>query len=119
MADHAFGRLPFAAVAGVVGAISLGVVILGVRLHWGIWSLGLLVIPGAIAAVYIRQYAEVAPAATPSTPGVAGDPTHEDEPFDDPVEEADRLATEDRARAEAEELPSPAETSTDPPAEDA
>lgn len=109
MASTGFGELPFVAVTGAVAALSLGVVALGLFLHLGVWSLVLLVIPGAIVAVYIGQYAKL----HPSEPVASGaDLTGPDEPFDDPVEEADRMEIEERARraqASSDDSPAPPE----------
>jgi hypothetical protein len=98
-----FGEYPFVAVAALVGALTVGLIVLGLELHWGLFSYVLVVIPVSIAAVYLVSYARIVPpptaetppppvTATPSPPsprGVTGD----EEPFIDPVEEADRIAS--------------------------
>lgn len=95
-----FGEFPFILIAAIVGALTVGLIVLGLELGWGSYTYLLVIIPIAIAAAYLVSYSKVAPPVEvaagptaspgpPSPPGVAG----EEEPFVDPVEEADRLAS--------------------------
>ncbi|MGA9840183.1 MAG: hypothetical protein WBF81_07280 [Thermoplasmata archaeon] len=88
MGWEAFGRVPLPAVAAALALISFGIVALGIYLHLGMYWPVLLVLPLAIAAVYISQYSRRP--FEPSPPRTTGEPAT-DEPFDDPVEEADRI----------------------------
>lgn len=108
MEPGAFGRLPFAVVAVAVGAIALGVVALGFELKLGVYSLVLLAVPFAVATVYLSQYSRQ-PYETPHPVGASGESS--EEPFDDPVEEADRIAQE---LAVKEGDPAPTDAETDP-----
>ncbi len=92
---RSFGEYPFVAVAALVGALTVGLIVLGLELKWGIFSYVLVVIPIAVAAAYLVSYARVAPppvVAPPPSPA-ASPTTDEEEPFIDPVEEADRIAS--------------------------
>jgi hypothetical protein len=91
VAANWLGRLPFFGVVIGVAVAALGLVALGTYLRWGVWSLALLIVPGAFAAVYLTQYSQL-PIAPPR-PAPPAEP-EDAEPFDDPVEEADRLASE-------------------------
>jgi hypothetical protein len=89
--SNRLGQLPFFLVTGAIAAASLGVVALGVFLRWGVWSFALLIVPGVFAAVYLMQYSKL-PYAAPAPPAPVA--AEETEPFDDPVEEADRRSAE-------------------------
>lgn len=96
-----FGEYPFVAVAALVGALTVGLVVLGTELQWGAYTYALVVIPVAIAIAYLVSYSRVAPpepAGAPTPPPDA--PGDAEEPFVDPVEEADQLAS-------GEKLPPP------------
>ena len=102
--------LPVAAV--LLGALSLGLVYLGRSWGFGLYTLLLLIVPIALAVGYLAWYRtlpyepsqrRVAPAPRPTaTP---------EEPFEDPVEEADRL---DQGK-EAEGTEAPAGDADVPP----
>jgi hypothetical protein len=101
VASDAIGRIPFLVVAAALGVVAFGVVFLGFELKLGVYSLVLLVVPAAVAVVYASQYSRRS-----SEPGDSGaDPDGPTaEPFDDPVEEADRMAG--ATAAEGSEPPS-------------
>jgi hypothetical protein len=87
----AFGRVPFVVIAVAVGVMAFGFVALGYELKLGIYSLALLAIPLVVAMAYLSQYSRrpYEPWVAPGS-GETDDPS--DEPFDDPVEEADRIS---------------------------
>lgn len=96
---RAFGEYPFWLVATIVGALTLGLIFVGVELKWGAYSYVLVVIPIGVAAAYLVSYARVmpptpvpSPVPRPSSTAGGGDAPQEEE-FDDPVEEADRIAS--------------------------
>lgn len=78
-------------IAVAVGVMAFGFVALGYELKLGIYSLALLAIPLVVAMVYLSQYSrrpyEPWAGSSSSDPDVAVD-----EPFDDPVEEADLIS---------------------------
>jgi hypothetical protein len=82
-------------VAVLIGALTLGLVLLGRYWNLGVVTLFLLVVPIALAVAYLWWYSKLpyeplrptaAPSRTPAPPPMV------DEPFEDPVEEADRYA---------------------------
>ena len=105
--------LPVVAVA--LGALAVGLVELGRYWSLGLVSLAFLVVPLALAIVYIRWYHRLpytppgtparAPSTSPLSPGA-------EEPFEDPVEEADRLDQDSKMGPPPEE---PAIVEDDPP----
>ncbi len=108
MVDGVLVRLGLPVMSVILAGLSLGVVVLGVAAGLGGWSLALLVIPGALGAVFLLEYRQLpyepwhpGPRAAPAVPAAGG----EEEEFVDPVEEADRL--------DATEV---ADAATDPPA---
>lgn len=92
MTDGFLARVPFPIMVVVIAIVALAVEFAGFEAKLGAWSLVLLVIPGALAAVYFTAYVRLPyePPPARSRP-VAAPPTLEDEEFVDPVEEADRL----------------------------
>ncbi len=85
--------LPVVAVA--LAALAVGLVELGRYWALGVVSLAFLAVPLVLAVVYIRWYHRLpyVPLGTSTTSGPAVVPgTAPDEGFEDPVEEADRLA---------------------------
>jgi hypothetical protein len=90
--DGFLARVPFPIMVVVIAIVALAVEFAGFEAKLGAWSLVLLVIPGALAAVYFTAYVRLPyePPPARSRP-VAPPPTLEDEEFVDPVEEADRL----------------------------
>jgi hypothetical protein len=92
VASSQFGQVPFGIVVALLGFASLGVVVLGLERKLGAYSLLLLAVPLVIAAVYLSQYSRRPD--VPSSARVSGAPMDPpNEPFDDPVEEADRIAS--------------------------
>lgn len=94
--------LPVAAV--LLGALTLSLIYLGRYWGFGAYTLLLLVVPIALAAAYLAWYRTLPyePVA-PRPAGAAQSAAALDEPFEDPVEEADRYAQE--SGAEASEAP--------------
>jgi len=100
--------LPVVAVA--LGALTLALLFAGRYFDLGTASLALFAIPVVLAVGYLAwyrtlPYAPSRPRPTPKPAVVVTDETSEDEPFEDPVEEADRLGRE----------PPAAGTATSPP----
>jgi len=97
--------LPVVAVG--VGALTLALVLLGRYWGLGVWGFALLAIPVAIAAGYLAWYRTLP--YEPARPGPSATriaPT--EEPFEDPVQEADDLAR-GTAAGSSEEIPGIAE----------
>lgn len=155
-------RLPLAAMAAVLAALTVVALILAsdsAFRPWGWWRLAFFAIPVVLAAYYLSEYRKLpyepwhffptAPALPPTaspTPAVtlsipvssepvvpasasvaappptetagADEPPGPDEPFDDPVEEADRREAEERRAREQARRPG-APGSEDPNATDA
>ena len=108
-----FSFLSLPVVAVLIGALTAGVVVLGRWLNLGVYGLLLLAVPIAIALAYLVWYSKLpyeppTPRARPAAPGAAAEATP-DEPFEDPVEEADRYETElkDEGDVDDEESPPP------------
>jgi len=107
--------LPVVTVA--LGALAVGLIALGRYWGLGLSSLYFLVVPVALALLYARWYRTLpyeprgvpAGARPVSLPGVA-----DDEPFEDPVEEADRLS---QARAAGPSSKEPTVVENDPSAD--
>ena len=97
MARHKrFGEYPFVFVAALVAALTVGLVVLGLELYWGYYAYLLVLIPVAIAGYYLVSFSRTAPAEEEPGPPAAASPETAgagEEPFVDPVEEADRLAS--------------------------
>ena len=99
----ALGRLPFAVVLAVLAVATLAGVFVLVRLGFGLSSLAVLVLTGAIGALYLREYAQ-RPLARPTPKAPVAEES--EEPFDDPVEEAARHDAERAASGASEADPS-------------
>ena len=91
MADRSFSVLSFGVFACVIAVLTFGMVLLGSYLHLGVDSFLLLLVPAAAAAAYLAWYRTL-PLAPSRIPKAAPAPVDDEETFDDPVEEADRLA---------------------------
>lgn len=89
------GRIPFLVVTAVLGVVAFGLVVLGLELKLGVYSLALLAVPVGVAIFYTARYAR----------DHSEDSGEEGEQFDDPVEEADRISSE--PAAPANEPPTP------------
>ena len=117
----AFLRLSLPSATGILAVATIGGIAGLYELHLHVYALGALVPVLVVAVIYLRAYAErplivrpprpsppapapptatpappsgpVSPPATPPTspPEPPPEPIDESEPFDDPVEEADRL----------------------------
>jgi hypothetical protein len=98
-------------VTALLAALALGLVFLGRYLGLGVYSLALIAIPLALAVAYLAWYRTLpyepttGPAASPLGPGT-------EEPFEDPVEEADRLS---RTPGETPAADEPGEDSPEKP----
>jgi len=100
--------LSFPVVAVALGALAVGLIELGRYWGLGLLSLVLLAAPVALAVVYVGWYRQlpyeprgVPPGARPTS--LLGPTT--DEPFEDPVEEADRLDQATKTGATPGEAP--------------
>jgi len=91
MAGRSFSVLSFGVFACVIAVLTFGMVLLGSYLHLGVDSFLLLLVPAAAAAAYLAWYRTL-PLAPSRIPKAAPAPVDDEETFDDPVEEADRLA---------------------------
>jgi len=90
-------------VAVLIGALTMGVVVLGRYLDLGVYGLLLLAVPIAVAVAYLVWYSRLpyeppAPRARPASMAAPAGPVP-DEPFEDPVEEADRFDSAAAAQA--------------------
>jgi len=104
-------------VVTLIGVLTLGLILLGRYWNLGITTLFLLVIPIALAVAYLSWYSKLPyeplrlrprPAPAPSPPPVV------EEPFEDPVEEADRYSQSTGTSVPAEE-PAIVEDDVSPP----
>ena len=104
MVSKVFGvlfSLPVAAT--LIGVLTLAIVYFGRLWSWGIYTLFYLAVPIVLAVAYLAWYSTLPyepwtrRAPPPPTPAPAAPVA--DEPFEDPVEEADRLAQEHGAEA--------------------
>lgn len=94
-ARRRFGEYPFWGVAAIVAALTVGLVVLGLELGWGGFAYLLVVLPVGVAIAYLVSYSRLTPPEEERTqppPGPSILPA-EEEPFVDPVEEADRIAS--------------------------
>jgi len=91
MAGRSFSVLSFGVFACVIAVLTFGMVLLGSYLHLGVDSFFLLLVPAAAAGAYLAWYRTL-PLAPSRIPKAAPAPVDDEETFDDPVEEADRLA---------------------------
>lgn len=116
MSERTFSFLALPVVAVLIGVLTLGLVLLGRFLGLGIYTLALLALPIGLALAYLVWYSKLpyeprrvsGPAAAPFTPTP-------DEPFEDPVEEADRLDTRSGADSTPAAPVEETEASTEPP----
>ena len=114
-------RLPLPAMTAVIAGLTVVALVLAVKFPaWGLWRFAFFAIPAIVAVYYLNEYRKLPfvpyhfwplPAETPAP--VSGGATAADasaeEPFEDPVEEADRMAAES-------ETPTPTEGDQSPPA---
>nr|ATZ76217.1 membrane protein [uncultured euryarchaeote] len=102
------GRLPYWAMAVLLGALTFGIIYLGFRIGLGLYSFVLLLLPIGLAVWYMAEYSVTEAVAPPAAidPTVSAPPA---EAFDDPVVEADLfdslLETEPRAEAGTQDPP--------------
>ena len=92
----------------VLAVLTFGVVLLGRYLGLGLDSFFLLAVPVAVAVAYLAWYRTL-PLESPRARAW----TEDDEPFEDPVEEADRLE-EESVPAGPDEATAPAESDEEP-----
>ena len=107
--------LPVVAVA--LGALTAGLVELGRYLRLGELTLALLAIPIALALAYLAWYRTLPyePPAAPSGPGSSRAlGISSEEPFEDPVEEADRFDREAAPPPRGGAAPAVVEDGTEP-----
>jgi len=101
--------LSYSVVMGLLVALTLVLVLLG-EWYWklGISTLYFLAIPLALAVAYLAWYRTLPyePKPSPAGAGPVPAPTpDDDEPFEDPVEEADRLDEEEEEEGRTPEEP--------------
>ena len=101
--------LSLPAMMAVIAGLSIVALLLALHFQWGYWRIAFFAIPAVVAGYYLNEYrklpyepyrfwpqrpaATVAPATAPAAPTASpASAAPEEEPFVDPVEEADRLA---------------------------
>jgi hypothetical protein len=104
---RSFGDLPFPVGAAIIAGVTVAAIALAVVLNLGnFWPVAF-VAPVAVAAWYLVGYS--------ARPGPTALASPEPEPFEDPVEEADRLAQRGATGAAGpEEIEAPPGPSTTP-----
>jgi len=92
MTTRPFSLLSFPVVTVLLAGLTLGLLVLG--FYWGLGraTIFLLAIPIALAVVYLAWYRTL-PYVPPRPVTGDGSSAEDGEPFEDPVEEADRLDT--------------------------
>ncbi|HKN07112.1 MAG TPA: hypothetical protein VJ021_05875 [Thermoplasmata archaeon] len=113
MAGRSFSMLSFGVFACLIAALTFGMVLLGSYLHLGVDTFLLLVVPAAAAAAYLAWYRTL-PLEPARAPKAAPPSADNEETFDDPVEEADRLATASENAGSEDEPVGPVESFTEP-----
>jgi len=108
-----FPYVPLLAFACLLAALTFGLVITGKDLGFGVYTFALLAIPVALAVGFLAWYRHVLITHPTTGLGAAFAPT-DDEPFEDPVEEADRLESEDEVDAAEEDLTIPTDDPEEP-----
>jgi hypothetical protein len=103
MAGRSFSVLSFGVFACALAVLTFGMVLLGSYLNLGVDSFLLLLVPAAAAGAYLAWYRTL-PLEPSRIPKAAPTPVDDAETFDDPVEEADRLAATSE-NAESDEEP--------------
>jgi hypothetical protein len=97
MTDRSFSWLAYPIVLILLAALTFALILLGSAWGLGDRALYLLAIPIALAIAYLAWYRTL-PYTPPAAPAPPTGPVLE-EPFEDPVEEADRLgAVEDETK---------------------
>jgi len=115
MTDRPPSLLSYPVVMGLLVALTLGLMLLG-RWYWnlGLYTLFLLAVPLALAVAYLSWYRTLP--YQPRLPQPAPAPVSGDEePFEDPVEEADRW---DDSIDDDKTPEEPTDAADDPPVED-
>lgn len=104
-----FGEIPFPLVLGGLAAATLGGVYALLRAGFGAYSLGFLGVTMLVGGIYLVSYSK-RPLRAPRAPSTSAAPPaaeDEEEPFDDPVLEADRLGNPSSAEPTEESTRSP------------
>ena len=115
MSAGRFSLFSFPVVTGLLAALALGLVLLG--FYWGLGrtAIFLLAVPIALAVVYLAWYSRLPYVPPHPTPGSGSSPD-DAEPFEDPVEEADRLDATKEEPDDSEDIePESLEPATEPP----
>jgi len=115
MTDRKVSLLSFPVVMVLLVVLTLGLVFLG-RWYWGLGldTFFLLAVPLVLAVVYLAWYRTIPYVPSQPKAGVgAGTDDEDGEPFEDPVEEADRL-DETAEEEEAPDEPSDAADDLEP-----
>lgn len=103
MTDRSLTWLSYPVVMVLLVVLTVGLIVFGWFLRWGLASLYLLAIPLVLAVVYLAWYRTL-PYHPPETRASAGVIPPDTEPFEDPVEEADRLDEAKESEESSEEL---------------
>jgi len=105
MAGRPFSVRSLPVVAALLAVLALGLIVLGRYLGLGVDTFFLLAVPILLAVAYLAWYRTLPyePLRPAPPPAVAGD-----EPFEDPVEEADRI---EGARDDVDAIEDPLEPS--------
>lgn len=111
MTGRSFSLLSLPVFAALLAVLTLGLILLGAYLGLGTYSFFLLAVPVVLAVGYLAWYRTLpyeGPVARPEAVGTEPSPEEEEEPFEDPVEEADRIesgAESPVGAAEADDAP--------------
>ena len=118
MTSRAFSLLSYPVVTVLLIALTLALILLGRYWGLGLSALFLLAVPIALAVAYFSWYRTLP--YEPSRPRpAAGPPPVDEEPFEDPVEEADRyddMSEDDTTPEEPTDVDEPEELPSQPPA---
>jgi hypothetical protein len=118
MTDRRFSLLSFPVVMALLVVLTLGLVFLG-RWYWdlGLNTFLLLAVPLVLAVVYLAWYRTLPYVPSRPQAGVGAVPADEDEePFEDPVEEADLLDdAEEEGKAPEEPVDAADDLEPEPP----
>jgi len=116
MTDRSFSLLSLPVVACLLAVLTLGLVLVGRSYGLGTTTFALLAIPVVLALAYLAWYRTL-PYQRPRPRPRAVPPPEDDEPFEDPVEEADRMeAGSDDLESDGEPAEPPEDAGEEPAA---
>ncbi|HLM69824.1 MAG TPA: hypothetical protein VK423_00365 [Thermoplasmata archaeon] len=115
MSERTVSLLSLPVFAALLAALTLGLILLGRYYNLGTTTFALFAVPVLLAVVYLAWYRTL-PYESPRARRVPAPAEDEEEPFEDPVEEADRMTEptgEDDLDGGAATPDAPAEPETD------